>query len=254
MARELTFPVNYGSGHTGNVALQSHQSHHNGTISGSPSGGVKYHAMVSGTAVPSSAFMHSIAGQGVPTSMMPGTLHTPISPVGALTAQLNDLGHASWPYNHAVHGVHGGSPPHSPSENALAFSSGNGTYVGYPFGQPVAHRVQAHMKGARLSIGSSNDEEDVDIEPRSGKLVFQPSQSQSQPQTHTQNLAQQPSRPREQPPPFPEFPEIFETRTRTSGLTIVTRTTGPATNRPRNRPHRRRDLVTQGRLASRANR
>ncbi|EKC97458.1 hypothetical protein A1Q2_08195 [Trichosporon asahii var. asahii CBS 8904] len=193
VARELTSPVNYGSGHAGGVALQSHQSHHNGTMPDTPNGGVKYHTMVSGTAVPSSAFMHSIAGQGVqgvPTTMMPGTLHTPISPVGALTAQLNDLspGHANWLYNQAVHGSHGISPPHSPSENALAFSSGAGAYAGYPFGQPVPHRVQAHMKGARLSIGSSNDEEDADIEPRSGKLVFQPSQHQSQPQPQTQPI------------------------------------------------------------------
>lgn len=186
--------------------MQSHQSHHNGAMPGSPNGGVKYHTIVSGTAVPSSAFMHSIAGQGVqgmPASMMTGNLHTPISPVGALTAQLNDLspGHANWLYNQAVHGGHGISPPHSPSENALAFSSGNGAYAGYPFGQPMAHRVQAQMKGARLSIGSSNDDEDADIEPRSGKLVFQP----SQPQPQTQNPAHQPT---QNPRAAPAVPRV----------------------------------------------
>lgn len=191
---------------------------------GSPNGGVKYHAMVTGSAVPASAFMHSMAGQsvqgvqavqgvqGVPTSMMTGSLHTPISPVGALTAQLNDLspGHASWLYNQALHGGHGISPPQSPSENALAFSSGNGAYAGYPFGQPVAQRVQAqNMKGARLSIGSSNDEEDADIEPRSGKLVYQTSQPQPQPPPQNQSQSQpqnQTHQPTHEPTHQPSLP------------------------------------------------
>lgn len=153
--------------------------------------------------MPASAYMHSMTSQsvqgvqgvqGVPTSMMASNVHTPISPVGALTAQLNDLspGHANWLYSHALHSGHGISPPQSPSENALAFNSGNGAYTGYPFSQPVTQRMQAqNVKGARLSIGSSNDEDDADIEPRSGKLVYQTSrpqvqsQSQSQSQSHS---------------------------------------------------------------------
>lgn len=114
--------------------------------------------------------MQSLAGEGVTPTVIAGNL--PISPVGAITAQLHDLsaGHG-WLYSHTVGGI---SPPQSPSAHtsALTFSPGpNGAFNGYPFVMPPP-QLQSGSKGTRLSIGSSNDEEDGEHELRSGLFAL----------------------------------------------------------------------------------